>query len=399
MTTKVSTAERLIPILDTFSERFHENFKGEHRLASPLGAWCLLAYIAINDDNPHPKVTESLGCSPAEAQKILTKLLKKKPKAVELAVKSWLNPSITHKASVSSWSKEAKEVSSPVHAIPDATDLNAWAREASDRLISEFPVDIKPDLFLALFTNLVATEVNWDKHYKAVHDEVMSSTWKVNNFLVSNKEAFSSYIYQDETHGLFGVHRKFAKDGEFSVYSVMALDAKVSEEATMAVARKISTEGDQPFAAKNLPLGDSADGILSVIAKKSESFEDLFTTYLPAWNSSKTFNLLDADLGFREGLERFKEMGGNAGIDVEVKQGVEAQYTAEGFKAASRSFGISTMRCRPVEEFDIREVTLRFTRPYAVVASVDDVNKTWNNVPIFEGWVAEASEIRINRRS
>lgn len=398
MTEKVSTSERLIPILDSFAERFHKNFKGKHRLASPLGAWCLLAYIAINDENPNPKVVESLGCSPAEAQKILTKLLEKEPKIISLAVKSWLNPSVTGVASVSSWQKEAKEVAAPIKDIPTQDELNAWARAESQRIITQFPVEIKPDLFLALFTNLVATEVNWERPYKAVPDEAMDSAWKVDNFLVSDKEAFSSHIHQDETHGLFGVHRKFDADGEFSVFSVIALDENVSEEVTMAVARKIAATGAyKKFSAHELPLGESANGILSVTAKKAPSSQEIFTTFLPSWQSSNDFNLLRANLGFREALRRFKDMD-SAGIDIEAKQAVEAQYTTEGFRAASRSFGLATMRCRPVEDYEIRHVTMRFNRPYAVVAIVDGVNKTWNRVPIFDGWVAEASEVKINRR-
>jgi hypothetical protein len=399
MTENVSTAERLIPILDSFSERFHQNLRGKHRLASPLGAWCLLAYIAINDDNPHPKVIESLGCSPEEAQEILTKLLKKQPKVVSLAVKAWLNPSAANVASVKSWDNEAKEVASPIKDIPTQDELNAWARAESNRLITQFPVEINPDMFLALFTNLVGTEVAWESPYKAVSDEAMGSAWKIDNFLVAHKETYSSYIYQDETYDLFGVHRKFAKDGEFSVYSVIALDNNVSEEATMAVARKIvSSGGYKRFSAHELPLGESANGTLSVTAQKAPSSEEIFTTFLPAWESSNNFNLLQTDLGFREAIERFEDMD-DAGIYVEAKQGVEAQYTAEGFKASSRTFGIATKRCRPVEDCEIRHVTMRFNRPYAVVAMVDDVNKTWNRVPIFDGWVAEASEIKINRRS
>lgn len=89
----------------------------------------------------------------------------------------------------------------------------------------------------------------------------------------------------------------------------------------------------------------------------------------------------------------------DAGIYIQAKQGVDAKYTAEGFKASSRTFGIATKRCRPVEDYEIRHVTMRFNRPYAVVAMVDDVNKTWNRVLVFDGWVSEASEIKINRRS
>lgn len=398
METQVSTSERLIPILDSFAERFHKNFLGQHRLASPLGAWCLLAYIAINDDNPSPKVTESLGCSPAEAQEILAQLLKEQPEVVSLAVKSWLNPSIVNLASVSSWSKEAQEVASPIEDIPTQEELNAWARAESKRLITQFPVQIKPDLFLALFANLVGAEANWDEPYKAVSDDPMSSAWQVSNFLVSNKETSSSRIHQDETHGLFGVHRKFAKDGEFSVYSVMALDESVSEEATMAVARKIAAGAKQSFSAQDLPLGESALGSLSVTAQKAPAPQEIFTTFLPSWQSSNSFNLLDTDLGFLEGLERFESMGQKVGISLEAKQGVEARYSAEGFKAGSRTFGISNLRCRPVEDFEIRHVTMRFNRPYAVVASVDYVNEAWNRVPIFDGWVSEASEIQIHRR-
>lgn len=398
MTAKVSTSERFIPILNSFAERFHQNFRGEHRLASPLGAWCLLAYLAVNDNNPHPKVVESLGCTPQEVKQILKKLLKKRPEVIAFAVKSWLNPSVAGIPVISSWAEKVTKIASPVAKVPDFTDLNAWAREASDGFITEFPVDINRELFLALFTNLVATEIDWDMPYKSVPDEIMNSAWDVTNVLVVDKSTAGSYIYQDKDHGLFGVHQKYSKKGDLFVTSVIALNENVTEEVTMSVARKISLAPYRTFPAKNLPLGESADCTLSVIAKRASSPEDTFTTYLPAWKSSKSFDLAETNLGFREALDRFESMGGKAGINVEIKQGVDAEYSATGFKASSRTFGLAALRSRPVEEYDMHHVTLRFNQPYAVVASVNDVNKTWNNIPVFDGWVAEASEITIHRR-
>jgi len=404
MTTEPSVSERIIPILDAFSAKFHENFSGEHRLASPLGAWCLLAFIAAKDKNPSPAVTENLGCSTKEAKKLLRALLKEKPADVSFAVNSWLNPSVAGSPSLISWLKDVNKIATPDISIPTQKELNSWANENSDGAIPEFPVEIDPELFLALFTNVVSTEITWSVPLKADKNEAMAKAWGVPLFLIDDVTN-NSYIHHDAVYGNFGVHCGSSKESDLTVYSVIALDEAVSETDTMAVARSIASGNTNPVALADLPLGKTSNGVLSVkeVASRWAGEDDSIKTYLPAWKSSNEFNLLDTDLGFKEAMARFNDFANEVNIkvedlDVKVAQVTTAEYGALGFKAAALAYGWSAMRSASFGEVKSHKVEIQFNRPYAVVTSSCVYGKKWKGVPVFDGWITEANSIEARRR-
>lgn len=401
MTTEPSISERIIPILDAFSAKFHKNFSGQHRLASPLGAWCLLAFIAAKDKNPSPEVIANLGCSTKEAKKLLHALLKEKPAEVALAVNAWFNPSAAG-SSVSSWSEDVKKISHPAIRIPTVKELNEWANEESEGLVKEFPVKVDSELFLALFANVVGTEITWDMPLKLRTHEEMSQAWKIDNCLVDDKKSHSD-IYCDSVHGQFAVHCGSAKGTDLTVYSVLALDKSVSEADTMAVARKIASGSLLPVPLADLELGKSANGSLLVTEVPSDwpGEKDDIKTYLPAWNSSNEFDLLHTDLGFKEAMNRFSDLADNANdIVVKVAQVASAEYSAMGFKATAASYAWSALRSGGGMggENKSYKVEIQFNRPYAVVAGFSRYGDTLKGLPVFDGWISEASESEIRRR-
>lgn len=394
MTTELSTSERIIPILDAFSAKFHQHFSGEHRLASPLGAWCLLAFIAAKDKNPSPVVTENLGCSTKEATKLLRDLLKAKPADVSFAVNSWLNPSIASSPSLAAWSDDIKKIATPDISIPTPKELGEWAHKATDGVIKEFPLAIDPELFLALFTNVVSTEITWSKQLKAQRNEAMEAAWGVGVFLVDDVK-YNSSFYQDDKHGTFGVHCGSSETSDMKVYSVIALDEGVSEADTMAVARRIASGRGNEIELTELPLGETSKGALSV----SVSVDDAIKTYLPAWKSSNEFDLMDTGLGFKEAMTRFNDVVKNADdIVVKAAQVTSAEYGPLGFKASAMTYGWSALRGGSFGEPKSRKVDLLFNRPYAVVASSSIHGKKWKGIPVFDGWVTEANTVEARRR-
>lgn len=398
MTAQPGISQRFIPIIEVFSEKFHRNFLEEHRVGSPLGAWCLLAYIATNDENPNPEVTKSLGCTTREAKEILLALIKEKPAVIALAVNSWINPSVADTRPISSWTKDVAEIARPVASIPDAEELNEWVERETLGLISEFPATINRNDFLALFSTVAATEINWETPLKVMPNEDMEQAWNVRNFLV-DKEARNAFIHNDSVHGNFAVHLGVAADGDLNVYSVIALDENVPEAATMAVARSIASGAYNPVKIQDLELGESKNGSLIVTERVSSFFDNTIRAYLPAWKSSNSFNLLDMNLGFRESIDRFKSIGGAIGLKVEAEQVSVAEYSTAGFKAAAVSHALVALRSSTAGTYKSRNVVVRFNQPYAVVASIDPYGtSSWRGIPVFDGWVTKANDIEVKPR-
>jgi hypothetical protein len=389
MNTPTSISQRLIPILDTFSAKFHGAFPDEHRIASPLGAWCLLAFIAANDKKAHPDVVKNLGCSADEASEILVALLKEKPDVVALAVQSWIAPSIAGIPSFVQWAKDVADISVTEKTIPTEDELHSWVEKESLGLISKFPVKIVPEEFMALFATVIATDIKWNKPLQVTPSKVMQKAWDASLFL-ADSEFHNSYIHKDSQLGYFGVHCGTTAEKDLNVYSVIALDESVTEEQTMAVARGIAAGSYNPVAISELEVGESTNGILSVQDHKSSSSEDTFISYLPAWKSSNTFDLIeDVDFGFGHSVARFADHGEESVFT--VKQVSVAEYNSVGFKAAALTYGLMA-RCAAMTSYDVRRVQLKYLRPYAVVASVNSSSRVWSHIPVFDGWITEAVE-------
>lgn len=397
MNTPNSISARLIPILDVFSAKFHEKFPEKHRVASPLGAWCLLAFIAANDENPRKEVTDNLGCSTQEAKSILLALLKEKPDVVSLAVNSWLNPSIAGTGTFSTWANDVTDIAVPAVRIPEPKELNEWVDEKSLGLITEFPVTINPDEFYALFATVVATDISWKAPFKVIEAQEMAEAWSVKNILLEN-DVNNSYIHHDPMYGTFGVHCGTTAENDLNVYSVIAFDENLSEAATMAVARSIAAGSYRKVAVAELPVGDSHNGSLTVTENpKSFTPDDTVQSYIPAWKTSNKFDLKESGLGFMESISRFSDTGGD--VDFKVQQVAVAEYNALGFKAAALTFGIMARSAMPMYEYKNRNVVIRFNRPFAVVATVNTSDSTWSRVPVFDGWVMEAVEAEKPKKS
>jgi hypothetical protein len=86
----------------------------------------------------------------------------------------------------------------------------------------------------------------------------------------------------------------------------------------------------------------------------------------------------------------------------EAVQEARAEYTARGFRAAAITvLGEVAGEADAPELCPVRDATLRFDRPYAVVAvaragraarSVPPEALPWHGIPVFSAWVAEPSE-------
>jgi hypothetical protein len=126
-----------------------------------------------------------------------------------------------------------------------------------------------------------------------------------------------------------------------------------------------------------------------------EPDRETYTGFLPAWTADGDHDLLGCGpaLGFPAACQSLGAFCPGPVI-YEAKQVATARFDRRGFEAAA----ITSMAVRvsgpPPEARTVkqRQATLRFGRPYAVVAVALDPGGPWHGVPVFSAWVAEPSE-------
>jgi hypothetical protein len=378
--------------ISTYSKIFHDEYKNDHHIVSPLGAWMLLALLAqgANDENDplNSLAKKALGVSIQQSGSLLKELLSSDHPAVSSAIKAWLNPdSLTSDDSLQNWQKEVREYCPIDVKIPTSEELDSWVKDKSLNLIEEFPVDIDPEWFKGLFATVIATDVEWDEPLKIVPDNKLSAQWDTPNFLFDNN-SIHTFIHKDSEHGLFGVHHAKAKTG-LTVYSVISLN-DIPENITLEVAHKIGAGLDNKVSLSELDSNE----ILEITEFNSYSgVRERFHSTLPAWQFSGEHDLEKIpNCGLNAAASRLGELG-------DVKQIIVADYSDKGFKAAALTYALVGRSAAFSPATKALHADLRFTKPYAVVAFATDDNadSIWNNLPVFSGIVAKAKPLTITK--
>lgn len=370
-------------IIDNFSKTFHEEFDG-HRVASPLGAWMLLAYVAVEHPNPSEKLIAHLGCSTAEAKEMLLILMKDKPAVLATAINAWISTENGGFGSVQNWIKAAAGVGDIEVKTPTEEELNAWAKEKSLGLIETFPLKVDPSRFVALFATMLATKIDWETPFEVTPNEAMESTWKQEKFLLEpDRQGRNVSFYEDET-GLYAIHEAMNADKSLSVLSVIAMDPETPEAEVMAVARKAASEDIANVSHQSLDVDTDT---LRVERVKTIATHDTFVTSLPAWKTDNAYEIGTVEkFAYADVANRFNDFD----MIMEAVQVSVAEYNRTGFEAAALTTMMIGARSMPTM-YDKYRVTLNFNHPYAVVAVTR--NGTWDGLPVFDGWISEATEV------
>src|SRR4051794_21510176 len=148
----------------------HAGIGSAHHVASPLGAWLLLALAAPAADDAawRAEITEALGLPPDDAVAAARSLLGQPHPAVRLAAAAWhrarLDATSDAKSDqVTAWLGALGDVveSGPV---PSKLDADRWTDEHTSGLIKRFPLEIDPEIALVLAT-AVATIIEWQTEF------------------------------------------------------------------------------------------------------------------------------------------------------------------------------------------------------------------------------------------
>ncbi len=381
---------RIAGCVARYASRLQSAIGDRHHVASPLGAWLLLALAGPASAGPDREaLTEVLGCDVEAAAAAAAALLADPHAEVASAAAAWTAPRVTFTDTFRDWER-ALPSQVETGDLPDQAGLDAWVREHTLGLISKAPVKWGPDLFLVLASAL-ATKVSWQVPFELAPAAELGETspWsgRLNQVLRSPKYGHRAFIAVSPEAGDVAVHVALAQHG-LQVYSVAAGHG-VPAGSVLAAAHQIAC-ADAAGAAvarrrlSDLPLGTGPAWLLR--EETSAAGGDICTAVLPAWSAESELDLSRPGLGF----EAVKNALVPDPAPWQARQAAMARYTRTGFEAAAATmFAVGAAARLPGRR---RVADLRFGHPYAVVAVAVDGPRPWQGMPVFSAWVTEPDD-------
>ncbi|HXP20044.1 MAG TPA: hypothetical protein VN840_10410 [Streptosporangiaceae bacterium] len=249
-------------LVSGYARRLHGVIGDGHHVASPLGAWLLLALCGpASEGENRAKLTEVLGCDVAHAAGIASDLLAHPHPLVAAAAAVWHAPG----AVSARWLAGLGDVVDQAPRIPDQPELDDWARRRTFGLIERFPILADPGVYLILATAL-ATRVSWECPFELAPGSALGreNPWaeRLARVLRAPRHfGHSAFIAATPEAGDVAVHVAQARGG-LLVASVAAAPG-VAPGAVLAAAHRLacahaagrSVERRSLF---DLPLGDGA---------------------------------------------------------------------------------------------------------------------------------------------
>ena len=384
-----------IPALARYARRLHATAGANHHVASPLGAWLVLA-LAASAETAGDELAEVLGVEPATAAGVATALLQKPHPLVAAASGVWYADGRVDPQRLAGW-RAGLPAATGFGPLPDQAALNRWAREHTFGLIEEFPVELTPQLVL-LLASALATRVSWDVPFDVAPAEALGGPWaaRLRQVLRTPQGGHTAFVATSPEAGEVIVHAAPATDQEtragLRVVSVAAA-ADVPPERVIAAAYEIGrgvVAGDAAAGRTSLfdlPLGA---GPLWTIREERLAAHgtERVSALLPCWSATSRHDLAAPGLGFGAATRALEQLIGFP-CDFEAKQAATARFSRYGFEAAAVT-GFGMVTSMPPEQA-VRFAELRFAHPYAVVA-VTDQPGPWHGVPVFSAWITEPED-------
>jgi hypothetical protein len=388
-----------VPIA-SYARRLHAVIGTHHHVASPLGAWLLLALAGpASSGQNRAALTEVLGCEIEQAAQAAGNLLSSPHPLVAAAAAVW-----NHPGAVSAGWLAGLPAAVQTGAVPDQADADSWARRYSFGLIRRFPVALDPAVYLVLATAL-ATRVSWECPFELAPASELgpASPWagRLDRVLRTPRHrGHAQFIAATAEAGDVAVQVAEARGG-LLVASVAAAPGVPAAEVLAAAyrlgcARAIGGSVGQR-SLFDLPLGESP--LWTMREEMSDKGRaERCTAALPAWSADSKHDLTQPGLGF----DAAKEALAGPADPWTAAQSAMARYSRVGFEAAAVTSMAVALSLRAPSRGRLRTAELRFGHPFAVVAvAVDEeydrqaaVTRSgpWHGLPVFSAWVAEPED-------
>jgi hypothetical protein len=397
---KVDTSRSTGELIFRYAKRFNDELvDGKHGVASPLGAWLLVALVApLAQGETRSRVEEVLGTDAEDAFARASALLDKPHKPICSAAAAWYRDELVLRQ-FRDWARTMPTLAD-TGPIPSSEAASQWARDKSLGLIENFPLNVDDDDPAVVLATMVATKIDWDQPFDVVPSQELGGPF--GDAIRTALKAPSQHhvtIAGTESAGDVGVHWAASADG-LRVFSVIA-DSKVPPpdvaQAAHEVARSFCGRLVRPSTRSlfDLPLGNGhAWTIREETRALGRGGREIFHAVLPAWTAQTVHALggTDTTLGFAEVADVITAAcHPDFPYRSSATQMARASYHARGFEAAAVTgvkFASAMSRAEPRT---IRIADVRFNRPYAVVAMTtrSAPSDGWSCVPVFSAWVAE----------
>ncbi|GIE78499.1 hypothetical protein Aph02nite_44490 [Actinoplanes philippinensis] len=403
----------LIPALGRYAERFHRVAGTQHHVASPLGAWLLLALVAKAAPPGHD-LAEDLGMDPDEAATLAGALLEQPHSMVGAASAVWYGPDADVSGPAGWWAGLPPTTS--FGPLPGRPELDRWVREHSLGLIESMP-DVSPQALLVLAT-VLATKVSWREPFTATPaaDLGPDSPWasRLSQALRTPHSGHRMFIARSEHAGEIIVHvasgvpaedpdDDYDQTGGLQVVSVAAAPG-VDPARVLAAAYEIApacVSGRRPrsqVSLAGLPLGETP--LWTIRETEVHGDSERYSAVLPCWSAHSTLDLSVTGPGFPAAAKVLAGLLGVDGLAHQAQQTAVARYGQYGFEAAALTSTVS-YKSVGLGRMLAREAELRFAHPYAVVAVASQTSGTggttqpgpWHGVPVFSAWVSDPDDL------
>ncbi|MEU4692242.1 hypothetical protein [Actinoplanes sp. NPDC023714] len=381
-------AAEWITALARYADRLHATAGARHHVASPLGAWLLLALTGAGTKEEND-LEDALGVDPSRAAEIADELLANPHPLVAAATAVWHTEQVDPDA-LTGW-RSALPQATTFGPLPGREELDDWARDHSYGLIDRFPIQPSPRMLL-LLASALATKVKWTDPFEVEPASRLGGDWAgLSTVLRSPLHTHEAFIAGSPAGDVI-VHAADA-DG-LTVVSVAAAAGVPAREvlaAAYGIAPALVTGRPGGISLFDLPLGETP--LWTIREERGHDHRrEHVRALLPAWSATSELDLAaDPALGFPAAAGVLGRLAGSPDPQFEAKQVATARYSRYGFEAAAVS-GFATLTSFPPEA-PIRHAELRFAHPYAVVAVTAQPDGPWHGVPVFSAWVTEPDEV------
>ena len=418
--TSVAT-DALADALTAYAGRFHASVGPCHHVASPLGAWLLLALVAAADEAGGPAdrtrtaaadagpttgaesdvaagaAAEAAGRgAPGVTDHAATRAAESSAEALGMPTEAAArharelldHPHPAIAAATAAWTRDAPPAAARWLAalpasvergpVPSQDAADAWARRHTLDMIDHFPLTLDHTV-LCVLANALATRINWTHPFTTTGSDAFRSEWRarVATVLRTPDRGHACAIARHPAAGEIGIHRAHAEG--LAVTSVIAAP-HVPAEAVVTAAHDAARDRVEHLSLADLPLGDGPAWTVT----ESTGTGNRVSAVLPAWSATSEHDLRAPSFGFAGAAAVLGRLFGAAAWD--ARQAATARYHREGFEAAAVTAVAVRMSFRPPGKR--REAELRFDRPYAVVATATG-DGPWAGLPVFSAWVTD----------
>jgi hypothetical protein len=374
-----------------YSERLHAVIGARHHVASPLGAWLLLALAApASSGTDRARLTEVLDCDAGTAARAAADLLANPHPLVASAAALWTSRGTDFGPGFQRW-RAGLPPQVTTGDLPGQAGLDRWAVDHTFGLIDRFPV--QGDGLDLVFASALATKVSWRVPFQLAPAASLGSTspWatQLSQVLRTPGAGHTQYIAATPDAGDVIVHIASAAGGLIVVSVAAAPDVPAGRVLATAHRIGIKHATFTPVEHRDLadlPLGEGPMWLV----REVDAASDRCIALLPAWSATSQHELSEPSLGFGAAIDAIAPVAG----PWEARQSAMARYSRTGFEAAAvtgvaRALAMARLARR-------REAQLRFAHPYAAVAITTDPggggSGPWHGLPVFSAWISNPED-------